>query len=384
MDKRLVRGLIIGGGVLVVLLVIWFAFVPPYNTPKFETIETSETGFLLPLDDGSGGVKHVDSINMLGQGKIGGKRVQIPKKWNQTGWMPNWGHYLDEKRLVKVDRSTIGKEWTSEPHTGTKTGDESISAQSKDGMAFGCNFNCTAYIPEASPENPEGAEHFLYYYKGDSLGHIMDSEVRIRVQSVTSDFASRYTFEQLRGTQHDLVEAVRADVIPFFKGRGIGITKLGMIGGFHPKNPQIQKSIDDAIASQQLKITALAMQEQEKVQQATKLQNQEIDNKTLIMAAEGVAKAAIARAEGEAKARLAAVNVDVEVAKAKALAIRTEADAEAYKYQQLEKTKDFILSLKNIDMETIWRSRWTGGVPTTIMNGGGTTVPIFPLELNKK
>jgi hypothetical protein len=369
---------------LVVLLVVWFVFVPPYNVPKFENIENSETGFLLPLDDGTGGVKHVDSIKMLNEGKIGVKRIQIPKKWNQTGWLPNWGHYLDEKRLVKVDRSTIGKEWTNEPHTGTKAADESISAQSKDGMAFGCNFNCTAYIPEASPDNPEGAEHFLYYYKGDSLGHIMDSEVRIRVQSVTSDFASKFTFEQLRGTQHELVEAVRADVVPFFKGRGIGITKLGMIGGFHPRNPAIQKSIDDAIAAQQLKITALAMQEQEKVQQATKLQNQEIDNKTLIMAAEGVARAAIARAEGEAKAQLAAVNVQIEVAKAKAMAIRTEADAEAYKYQQLEKTKDFILSLRNIEMETLWRSRWTGGVPATIMQGSGTTIPIFPVELKNK
>jgi len=278
----------VSAGIIVfVALIVWFFFVPPYNTPKFEVIENNETGFLLPLDDGTGGIKHVDSIKMLGEGKIGVKRIQIPKKWNQTGWLYVWGNYLDEKRVVKVDRSTIGKEWTSEHHTGTNTTDESISAQSKDGMAFGCNFNCTAYIPESDDKSPEGAEHFLYYYKGDTLGHIMDSEVRIRVQAVTSDFASKYTFEKLRGTQHELVEAVREDVVPFFKRRGIAITKLGMIGGFHPRNPAIQKSIDDAVQAQQLKIAALAMQEKEKVEQQTKLQNQEIDNKTLIMAAEG-------------------------------------------------------------------------------------------------
>lgn len=383
MDKKLIRGLIIGGGTLFVLLIIWFFFVPPYNTPKFENLENNETGFLLPLDDGTAQIKHTDSLAALREGKIGVKRIQISKRWVQTGWLYVWGEYLDEKRLVKVDRSTIMKTWSDDPRENSKKTDESIKAQSKDGLAFGCNFVCTAFIPESDDKNTEGAEHFLYFYKGDSLGHVMTNEVRARVQAVTTDFASRFSFEQLRGTQHELVEAVREDVIPFFKSRGIIITKLGMVGGFHPHNTEVQQSIDAAITAQQLKISAQARQEQEKVQQQTKLQNQEIDNKTLIMAADGKAKAAIAQAEGEAKARLAAVNVDVEVAKAKALAIKTEADAEAYKYAALEKTKDFILALKNIDMETLWRSKWTGAVPSTIMNGGGTTVPIFPMELKK-
>jgi len=361
-------------GLLVLLLIIWFCFIPPYNVPKFVDLENNETGFLLPLNDDTGaedGRKKIkDSLDILKAGKVSVQRIQIPKRWIRSGWLYTTGYFQEEKRLVKVVRATVKTDWSSED----KERDQ-IKAQSKDGMAFSCNYVCTAYIPEEE----DGTEHFLYYYRGDALTHVMDNEVRARVQAITTDFASKFKFEDLRGTQHDLVEAVREDVIPFFKNRGIIITKLGMVGGFHPEDDEIQKSINSAITAQQLKITAQAKQEQEKVQQQTKLLNQEIDNKTLLLKADGKAAAAIAEAEGEAKARLAAVNVEIEVAKAKALAIKTEADAEAYKYQVLEKSKDFIIGLKTLEMESQWRSRWTGGVPSTIIPG----IPIFPFPEKK-
>ena len=357
---------------IVILVIFWVFFVPPYNTPEFQTLENNETGFLVPLnveDDSVEGRKKLkDSMEILKAGKVSVQRVQIPKEWVQTGWLYTTGFYQHKKRLVKVVRSTVKTDWSAEDKE-----QDQIKAQSKDGLAFSCNYSATAFIDEKD----DGTEKFLYYYKGDALAHIMDSEMRTRVSSITTDFASKFDFEKLRGTQHDLVEAVREDVIPFFKERGIIITKLGMSGGFHPDSKEVQASIDSAITAQQLKITAQAKQEQEKVQQQTKLLNQEIDNKTLLLKADGIAKAAIAAAEGEAKARLAAVNVEIETAKAKALAIKTEADAEAYRYQVLEKSKDLILSLKQLEMESAWRARWTGGVPTTIMNGG-TTIPVFP------
>jgi regulator of protease activity HflC (stomatin/prohibitin superfamily) len=249
------------------------------------------------------------------------------------------------------------------------------------------NFTCTAFIPEIDENNPQGAEHFLYYYKGDTLEHIIDREVRARVQTVAAEFTAQFPLETLRGTQHKLADAVRADVVPFFKKRGISVTNVGLSGGFHYVNKELQKAIDDAIKAQQLKVTATAQQEKEKVEQQTRLQNQEITNKTLVLEAAGQAAANIARAEGDAKAKLAAANVDAEAAKVRATgeaaAIRIEADAEAYKYQQLEKSKDVMIMLKNIELERAWRSRWTGAVPSTVIQGGHSVLPIFPMNLDK-
>src|SRR5208283_2170230 len=107
--------------------------------------------------------------------------------------------------LIVVDRSPVIKEWTDSRSTGTSAKDESLSAQSQDGTGLKLNFTCTAYIPESDEkEHPEGAEHFLYYYKGENLGHVMDFEVRARVQSVAAEFTSQFPLETLRGTQHKL------------------------------------------------------------------------------------------------------------------------------------------------------------------------------------
>ena len=252
-----------------------------------------------------------------------------------------------------------------------------MSAQSKDGTGLKLNFTCTAYIPESDENNPEGAEHFLYYYKGENLAHVMDNEVRARVQAVAAEFTAQYPLELLRGTQHKLAEAVREDAVPFFKKRGISITNLGLVGGFHYTNKQIENSIDDAITAQQLKIVATAKQEQEKVLQQTKLNNQEIDNRTILL-----------KAEGEAKGRLMAAKVDAEAvivsAEAKAKSIKLNADAESYKYTQFEKNKDLVVTLKALEVEQAWRTQWTGTVPTTIFSGvGGGTLPIFPFNLDK-
>lgn len=384
MNKSLVPNLTrpakigIGAGVFVLFcLIVWIFFVPPYNKPKFEGIENNQTGFLIPLDQDSKEQAHFESAAYLKEKKVAAKRVQIHRRWIQRGWLYTTGEYLDVERLIVVDRLPVSREWTDTPHSGTSDKDESLAAQSKDGTGLKLNFTCTAYIPEADADHDEGAEHFLYYYRGDNLNHVIDNEVRARVQAVASDFSAQYTLETLRGTQHKLVEAVRNDVIPFFKKRGISITNIGMIGGFHYNNKEIQQSIDDAIKAQQLKIAALAHQEKEKVEQQTKLQNQEIDNKTIKM-----------KAEGESAAKLAAASVDAESAKVRAggrgAAIKIEADAEAYHYSQLDKYKELVTTLKNIEVDMAWRTQWKGAVPQTIFNGHSGVLPIFPFDHDKK
>lgn len=398
--RTLIAGGVACGLFLLTALLVWIFFVPPYNRPQFQNIENNESGFLVPLDQDTEKQAHFDSANYLKDRKVAAKRVQIHRRWVQEGWLYTTGKYIDIERLIVVKRLPVACEWTDEQATGTNPHDESLRAQSKDGTGLKLNFTCTAFIPESDEKTPEGTEHFLYYYKGDELKHVIDTEVRHRVQSVATDFCSQYTLETLRGTQHKLVEAVREDVIPFFKKRGIQITNIGMRGGFHYDNKGIQKSIDDAITAQQLKITAMAQQEKEKVENQTKLLNQEIDNKTIKLRAEGEALALAAKLKGEAEAKFTASKIDADsvkvkaegeaaatVAKAKgeADAIKLTADAEGQKYKVLEPFKTLVLALKELDVERAKAgSGWQGGVPSTIMQGvGGTTMPIFPLQLDK-
>jgi hypothetical protein len=385
MSSKMINVLVGAFIVVAMLVVIWLVFIPPFNVPKFEKIENNQTGFLIPLDQDAEKQAHFESAAYLKDKKVAAKRVQIHKRWIQKGWLYTTGEYIDTERLIVVDRSPVIKEWTDSHSTGTSAKDESLSAQSQDGTGLRLNFTCTAYIPESDEkEHPEGAEHFLYYYKGENLGHVMDFEVRARVQSVAAEFTSQFPLETLRGTQHKLAEKVREDVVPFFKKRGISITNIGMVGGFHYTNEGIQKSIDDAITAQQLKIVAQAQQEQEKVQQQTKLNNQEINNKTIKLKAEGEAMALTAKLEGEAKAKLAAAKIDAEAVKVaaegKANAIKIGADADAYKYKAFSEFKELALALKALDVEQEWRKQWQGMVPSTIFNGlgGGQMVPIFP------
>ncbi len=384
MSPKVVVGLVSAGVIFVLLIACWFLFVPPYNVPKFETIENNQTGFLVPLDQDTDQQAHFESAEFLKDKMVAAKRVQIYRRWVQRGWLYTNGEYLDTVRLIVVDRSPVIREWTQDPVSGTSPNDDALTGQSKDGTALRIAFTCTAYIPESDKDHPQGAEHFLYYYKGDTLAHVMDKEVRAKVQSVAAEFTAKFPLETLRGTQHELAEAVRKDVVPFFAKRGIAVTNIGLVGGFHYVNPGIQKSIDDAITAQQLKIVAQAKQEQEKVQQQTKLYNQEIDNKTIKLKAEGEALALSAKLEGEAKAKLAAAKIDAESAKVeaegKANAVKLAADAESYKFGKLDNYRELVTVLKTLEVEGQWRSQWAGGVPSTIFSGqgGGQMVPIFP------
>ena len=373
------------GVFLFVVFVVWWLFVPPYNVPKFETIENNETGFLIPLNVNGGEQVQLNSAAYLKEKRVATQRVQIHRQWVQRGWLYTTGEYMDTTRLIKVKRESVAREWTQEPASGTSPNDDAITVQAKNGPVIRVAFNCTAFIPESGDEYKHGTEEFLYYYKGDGLENVMDREVRNQVQAAAAEYCAKHSDDTLRGSQHELIEAVKADVIPFFSKRGVAITKLGLSGGFHYVNPAIQKSIDDATAAQSLKVAALAQQEKEKVEAQTKLQNQEIQNKTKLLNAEGEAKAKATELEGTAKAKQAAAKVEAETAKieaeGKATATKVEADAEAYKMQKLDQFRDLVVSLKTIEVERAWRQLWQGTVPSTVINGGGanSAVPVLPL-----
>ena len=224
----------------------------PYDLPEFREIDTSETGFLIPLEGDTTNQRTFDSESYLNERKVATKRVQIPHRWVQTGRLPSSGRWIGTVRLIKVDRSPITREWTADNTSGTSARNQAIWIESKDSVGFSVGFNCTSFIKE------EDTAKFLYMYRNKSLAQMMDTEIRARIQAVAAEVASRYDLDVLRARKQEIIDEVRKNVIPFFTERGISITTIGMFGGFTYENPKIQAAIDETFVAQQLKVISEA------------------------------------------------------------------------------------------------------------------------------
>jgi hypothetical protein len=263
-------------------------------------------------------------------------------------------------RLIKVDRRPVTREWTKSHKSGTASKDEAIAAESRDSVGFSIGIGCTAFIPE------ELAALYLYSYPSKSLADMLDSEVRNRVHQVIAEKAGEHDLFDLPGKKNDIMKAVREDVLPFFKKKGIEITTLAMLGGLTFDNPEVQKAIDDAAKSAQLKVAAEA-----------KRAAQEVENKTLLLAAEGKAAAAkrdaqskveveLVKAEGEAKVRLCAVEAEADAA-------RKMAEAKAYEAQKATEAPEMYVRLKLLEVEMLRLKQWDGRYPAYLLQMGAST-----------
>jgi len=95
--------------------------VKPYDKPEYVEIDTSDTGFLIPLEGDSAKQARFESVDYLQERKVAAKRIQITHRWNQEGRISNDGRWLPLVRLVKVNRSPLTREWTAEgKHTGRR------------------------------------------------------------------------------------------------------------------------------------------------------------------------------------------------------------------------------------------------------------------------
>ena len=85
----------------------------PYNTPEYVDVDTSETAFLLPLEGTTTNQARFESEEYLKANMVAAKRVQIPKRWEQTGreyfGLPN-GKWIPTMRVVKVNRTPITRQ----------------------------------------------------------------------------------------------------------------------------------------------------------------------------------------------------------------------------------------------------------------------------------
>jgi len=257
-----------------------------YDRPEYAEIDTSETGFLIPLEGNTGTQARFQSEEYLRELKVAAKRVQITHRWSQEGRLPNSGRWIGTVRLIKVNRSPITREWTAEATTGTTAKNQAIWIESSDSIGFSMGFTCTAFIPE------EQAAKFLYWYPSGSLADVMDSEVRGRIQQVAAEIAAKYPLDVLRAKKQEISDAVKRDITEFFAQRGVVITTIGMFGGMTYENGEIQKAIDNTVIAQQLKVVNEA-----------KWEAQQRENDRVTLEANAIAERARRIAAGEADAK---------------------------------------------------------------------------------
>ena len=313
-----------------------------YDRPEYEEIGSNETAFLVPLEGDSGKQAKFDSAASLEKLKVATKRIRITHRWNQTGRWEHEGAWLSDVRLILVDRSPVTREWTAGQTTGTEEKDQAIWAESKDSVGFSTGFSVTATNEESD------AALFLYRYPNNSLANIMDSEIRARVQSAFTDAAATYDLSDLRARKSEVIGSVREDVMPFFKGRGITVTTLGMFGGLAYENPQVQASIDKVFIAQR-----------EKEISAAQLAAQVDKNKTIEMEANAIAEKERRIAQGVADGKQMLLDVAKNAGKDPAF-----------------------LELRRLEVEEARIDKWNGQYPTYyMMLGGQSKAPTLMLQV---
>jgi hypothetical protein len=319
--------------------------VKPYDKPEYVEIDTSDTGFLIPLEGDGSKQARFESVDYLQERKVAAKRIQITHRWNQEGRISNDGRWLPLVRLVKVNRSPLTREWTAEgKHT---VGDKAIWIESADSVGFSMGFTCTAFIDE------KDAATFLYWYPSGSLATVMDSEMRGRIQQTAAEVAARYPLDELRSKKQEIADAVKKDVVAFFQQRGISVTTVGMFGGMTYENAAIQKAIDETVIAQQLKVVSEA-----------KFSAQQRENDRIELEAKAAAEKYRLEAKGKSDARLAEAEAEAKASLAKAQAesqgIRLVNDAVAG-------STPMLLQMRQLDVEKARVEHWNGAFPQMML-----------------
>ena len=319
----------------------------PYDRPEYVEIDTSETGFLIPLEGDTTQQARFQSEEYLRARKVAAKRVQVTHRWSQEGRMGWDGRWIPVVRLVKVNRSPVTREWMTSDHRNAEgqrrpaANDQAIWIESADSVGFSMGFTCTAFIAE------EDAAKFLYWYPTGSLADVMDKEVRGRIQQSSAEVAAKYPLDQLRARKQEISDAVKRDLTGFFTGRGITVTTVGMFGGMTYENPAIQRSIDETFIAQQLKVVS-----------AAKFEAQQKENDRVQLEAEGQAIKARKEALGLADAR------------------KTGALAEAESIREINNAakeaqdNPLLLQLKSLEVEKARVEKWDGRYPQTWFGAG--------------
>jgi len=216
------------------------------NIPELKVVEPSQTAYLMPLDGQTSNQTKFNSEAFLEQAKVASKRVTITQTWRSTGVFSWSGEWIPAVRLIVVERKPVARHWVD------KNG---ITAESKESIGFVTGIACTAQIDESE------ATRFLYRYNNKPLETVMDEEILNRVRSKFVELCATYNLTDLLIHKADIMKAVRDDVEPFFKERGINITSLGLVGEFNYVDDGIQASINHKFQASQDLIAQQAINE---------------------------------------------------------------------------------------------------------------------------
>ena len=314
----------------------------PFDKPEFVTLETNESGFVIPLiGDISKQVKF-DSEDSVKKLQVAERRIQIPHVWVEDGRWASDGHYAPTISVKKVLRTPITVNWSNEGGA-TKGKDNAIWSESADSIGFSTGFSVTAFIQESD------AAKFLYFYQGGTLDKVLNEEVRARIQQAVTSVSANYELKLLREKKLEMIDAIRKDIIPFFSNRGITITTVGMFGGMNYENPKIQSGIDDVFNSQLAKARAEA-----------EFDAQQKKNDTITLAATGKATALLTEKRAEAEGN--------------ALVIKS--------LEQAQNNPNF-LSLKQLEVQKALVEKWSGVYPTYFMGGVSSPNMLLSLPTNE-
>lgn len=344
----------------------------PFNTPEYFDANTNQSVFVVPLDGDFMKQGKLDSVQAYEQRKVMAKRIQITKRWLQTGYREWWGTWIPDVRLFVVDRTPVPRHWTANKETGTNATNQGFHLQSMDGVRFTVDYDCTAAVLD------EESAKFLYYYptsekwkdqKGQesenvyiaSLVKVMDSEVWTMVQIASSEFAADKNMEALKAAKAEMNIYVRDKVTAVFKERGVTITTLGIAGDFNYVSDDVQKAIDQIFQNQQ------KLKEEQANLDSMK-------NKIARMTSEGISLSNKAEQEaiGEAEKILNAGQGQVaeirNMAEGQAMAIK--ALAEACKKADVN---PLFIPTKQMQIEAARVKKWDGHPPKLFLGASGTT-----------
>lgn len=323
----------------------------PFEPIKLETITTNEEAFLIPLVGDASKQGTAKTEEFLSKNLVFTKQVRIPQQWVPKGY-ETWvwrGVWQDAAVLIKVDKAPVTREWTADENSGTSKKNEAIWVMTSDQVEFSTGWTCTARIA-----NREESIKFLYNYPNGSLEHVMDHELRAKLQAEWTEEVTDLSMDEMRKAATPHIDKVRKKVIDFFKERGIEITNLGITGGFVYKDPKIQATMVEVFNSEQKKSIA----------KAGALAQQE-ENAKIQLEADAESKALLTKKKAEADG------------------IKMMADAKAYEIEKAKQDAASYIQLKRIELEKEKITKWDGRYPSYYMDSSGKspemllTVPSF-------
>jgi len=223
---------------------------------EMDIIAPNETAFLVSLEgDTKKDQNKLKSIDYLNANKVSAKRVYIPHKIIDT--CPSCTMTpQDQKKdvataiLFKINRTPITREWTGAVTTGTKPSNEAFPVESVESIDFDIGATITAHVSE------EDAAKFLYYYSGQQLADIIDTNIRSYIGTIVAREFGKLTYDDCRVKKSDVFAVAEKAAMEFFGARGITIDNLGYTEGMTPHDKRIQTAINERFVADQAVGTA--------------------------------------------------------------------------------------------------------------------------------